>query len=249
MKKIVFLAAFLTLALVKGQAQDQDFRFGFQVSPTFSWMKTDETKINGNGTNLGLRLGVLGEKYFRENYALLFGIGFAFNQGGTLKHDFGGNLWPNSDLSDAILNTRDDALPNGVNLKYGLQFIELPFALKMRTNEFGHMRAFFEIPRFTIGINTQARGAIEGLGIDVEKEKIEKDVNFLNLSWGIGGGVEYQLGDGTALVGGLFFQQGFLDLTKDKNTVRFDTNERTTLGQDDSKGTISSITLRIGLMF
>ncbi|MEM9920129.1 MAG: outer membrane beta-barrel protein [Bacteroidota bacterium] len=247
MKKIVFVASFLILAVLNGQAQD--FRFGFQLSPTFSWMNSDDNKINGNGTNLGLRLGMLGEKYFRENYALLFGIGFAFNQGGTLKHEVGGNLWPNSNLSEEFLNGMDDALPNGVNLKYGLQYIELPFALKMRTNEFGYMRGFFEIPRLTLGINTQARGAINGIGVDVEKEKIEKDVNFLNISWGIGGGIEYQLGDNTSLVGGLFFQQGFLDVTKDKNTVRFDSTERVNEGSDNSKGTISSITLRLGLMF
>ena len=45
---------------------------------------------------------VIGEKYFAENYAFSFGIGFAFNQGGTLKHDVGGNLWPNSQLPQGM---------------------------------------------------------------------------------------------------------------------------------------------------
>ena len=63
----------------------QSFRFGIQASPTITWMSSADKKINGNGTNVGLKLGVVGESYFAENYAFTFGIGFAFNQGGTLK--------------------------------------------------------------------------------------------------------------------------------------------------------------------
>ena len=241
MKKIVVFAAFLIL--LQQAAFSQEFRFGFQISPTFSWMSTSNNKINSNGTNLGLRLGMLGEKYFAENYAMLFGLGLVFNQGGTLKHDIGGNFWPNSSLSDPTLNDSDDALPDGINLKYGLQYVELPFALKMRTQEFGYIRYFFEIPRITLGINTQSRGAITGGGIDTEKEDISDDVVFFNTSWGIGGGLEYSVNESTALVGGIFYQQGFADVTKDKNAVQSDGTA------ENSKGTIKSITIRIGVMF
>ncbi len=241
MKKIVTLAAFLLLLLQTSFSQE--FRFGFQISPTFSWISSSDNKINGNGTNLGLRLGMLGEKYFAENYAILMGLGFAFNQGGTLRHDTGGNFWPNSSLSDEMLNTGNDALPNGINLKYGLQYVELPLALKMRTQEFGYIRYYFEIPRFTLGINTQARGAITGGGINAEKENISEDVVFFNVAWGLGGGIEYNLNESTSLIGGLFYQNGFTDATKDKNAVK-NTGEA-----EDSKGTVSSITLRLGVMF
>lgn len=240
MKKIV--STFVFLCLFFSAIQAQDFRFGFQTSPTFSWITSDDTRINGNGTNLGFRLGMLGETYFRENYAFLFGIGFAFNQGGTLQHDMGGNFWPNSELSDPLFNDGNNALADGVNLKYGLQYIELPFALKLKTAEFGYMQGFFEIPRITLGFNTQARGAIES-EISTEKEKIEKDVNLLSISWGVGGGLEYNLNENTALVGGIFYQQGFLDVTKDKNAVKSDGSA------EDSKARIGSITIRIGVMF
>ena len=76
--------------------------------------------------NLGLKLGMMGEKYLSgsENYALSFGIGFAFNQGGTLNHDSdgqfeGGNYWSKSDLSDPLFT----ALPEGINLKYSIQIL------------------------------------------------------------------------------------------------------------------------------
>ncbi|HHH50152.1 MAG TPA: PorT family protein [Saprospiraceae bacterium] len=246
MKKIVTLAVFFFITLFSIKAQS-DFRFGFQLSPTFSWMGTSNNKINGNGTNLGLKLGVIGEKYFRENYAIIGGLGFAFNQGGTLKHDIGGNFWPSSDLSNPDLNKEPNALPDGVNLKYGIQYVEIPFGLKMRTQEFGYLKYFAEIPVFTLGIRTQARGAVSATnGLDTQKENIKDDVSLLNLSWGIGGGLEYSINGSTSLVAGLFFQNGFVDITNDKATqyISFDENPK-----ENSKGTIGAITLRLGVMF
>jgi opacity protein-like surface antigen len=241
MKKII---ALITFSLILGTvAYSQDIRFGFQMSPSFSWMTTNTNKVNRSGTNLGLKLGMLGEYYFRENYAFVSGIGFAFNHGGTLLHEFGGNYWTKSDLDPNL-----QELPPDVKLKYGIQYVEIPAGLKMRTREFGYLRYFLE-PGLTFGFKTQARGSIKGTGIgdDAEKINIRKEVNSLNLAWGLGGGVEYSISDNTSLVGGLGFQIGFTDATDDNGTV-FDTNQKVERGEK-SKGTISAITLKIGVMF
>lgn len=241
MKKIVAVAAFLSLSLSIMVAQD-DIRFGFQLSPSFSWMNTNTSKINPSGTNLGLKLGMTGEYYFRENYAFTSGIGFYFNNGGTLLHDFGGTYWPNSDLPSSL-----DTLPNNVKLKASIQYLEIPLGLKLRTREFGYLRYFME-PAITIGVKTQARGTIEGTGVkdDGEKYNIRKEVNLLNLSWGLGAGIEYGLSDNTSLIAGLGFQVGFSDVTDDKGQV-FDP-ERGTV-REKSKGTNNSITIRLGILF
>ena len=243
MKKIVSVATFLILfgSMVFGQA---NFRFGFQLSPNISWLSSDDNTINGNGSNLGLKLGMMGEKYLTdsENYAVTFGLGFAFNQGGTLKHDTGGDFWPKSDLSSDLFHS----LPDGINLKYGIQFVEIPVGFKMRTQEFGYFRYFIE-PGMTLGIGTQARGAVSGVtGFSTDNENIKNDINGLNLSWGIGGGVEYGIGESTALLGGIFFQNGFVDVTDDSARKIPLTGEPET---EDSKGTIKSITIRLGVMF
>lgn len=239
MKKIVAIAAFLSLSLSM-MAQD-DIRFGFQLSPSFSWMNTNTSKINPSGTNLGLKLGMTGEYYFRENYAFTSGIGFYFNNGGTLLHDFGGAYWPNSDLPSSL-----DSLPNNVKLKYSIQYLEIPVGLKLRTREFGYLRYFME-PAITIGLKTQARGTIEGTGVKSdEKYNIRKEVNLLNLAWGIGAGVEYGISENTSLVAGLGFQVGFTDVTDDKGQV-FDPERGTQ--RERSKGTNNSITIRLGILF
>lgn len=242
MKKIVIALFFFWGFQQLGQAQEGDLRFGFQLSPSFSWMNTNDTRINRSGTNLGMKLGMLAEYYFRENYAFSTGIGFAFNHGGTLLFEYGGSYWKNSNLGSSL-----DTLPDGVKLKYNLQFVEIPATIKMRTREFGYLRYFLE-PGITIGLRSQARGSITGRGIGDQADKfdIRRDVNGLNLAWGIGGGLEYSLTETTSLVAGLGFQVGFADITEDKGTV-FDPDRGNQL--ENSKGKVSAMTLKLGLMF
>ena len=66
MKKIVLIITFFSVMTTIGFSQlnldfDKELRLGFQLSPSFSWMSTDDNLINGNGLNLGLKLGMVGE--------------------------------------------------------------------------------------------------------------------------------------------------------------------------------------------
>lgn len=241
MKKIVSLSAFLLVSLVLVQAQNE-IRFGFHVSPSFNWMTTNSNRINASGTNLGLQLGMLGEYFFRENYAFTGGLGFAFNKGGTLLHENGGVYWPDSDLGAAF-----DTLPSNVKLKYGIQYVEIPIGLKMRTNEFGYLRYYLE-PSLMLAFKTQARGTVTGTGIgdQLEQINIRNEVNPFNVAWGIGAGVEYAISESTSLIGGINLQFGFADVTKDNGTEFDDTRGSI---DEDSNGKTNNVTIRIGVMF
>ena len=77
------------------------------------------------------------------------------------------------------------------------------------------------------------------------------DVNFINLSWGLALGAEYSLNSDTRIVGGFYFQQGFLDVTDD-SAEKFnldDNGEKVDIEKEDSKGTIGSLTFRIAVLF
>ncbi len=220
-----------------------DIRFGFQLSPSFSWMSTNDNKITPSGTNLGLKLGMIGEYYFAENYAFSTGLGFSFNSGGTLLHEYAGNYWTKSDLPANLADT----LRAGSKLKYGVQYLEIPIGLKMRTREFGYIRYFLE-PGVQLGIKTQARGVINDptqSGENEEKFDISKEVNSLYMSWGVGGGIEYSISENTSLMAGLGFQIGFTDVSDDNGTVFDPRGNR----KEDSKGIINAITLRLGILF
>ncbi len=247
MKKIVVVAAFLSFLCSTGFGQG-DFRFGIQFSPTITWLNSSDNRINGNGTAFGgPKIGMVGEKYFQENYALTFGLGLTFNQGGVLRHDFGGDLWPNSTLSNDVYHD----LPDGVNLRYSLQYVEIPFGLKMKTQEFGYIRYFAELPIFTLGILTQAQGAVEGTNMDTDKENIRDDVNLFALSWGLGGGIEYSVGPNTSLVGGIYFHSTVTDITKDDGMRRGegDSPDANPTIRENAKNALQGITVRIGVMF
>ncbi|MEN0004833.1 MAG: porin family protein [Bacteroidota bacterium] len=245
MKKIVVLLAFFTcLASIAVAQEEKEIRFGFHLSPTFNWMSANTNDINPSGTNLGLRLGMIGEYYFRENYAITTGIGFIFNHGGTLQHENSGRYWTRTDLP--IPDGTD--MPDGVSLDYGIQYLEIPLGLKMRTREFGYIRYYAE-PSVILGIKTQARGKVEQFSqIDSEEQfNIRDEVNLLNMSWGIGGGVEYSISENTRLIGGLALHFGFLDVTDDNGQVN--DPDRPDPVEEDSKGITRSLTIRIGIMF
>jgi len=122
----------------------------------------------------------------------------------------------------------------------------LELGLKMRTQEFGYLRYYIE-PAFTLGIKTQARGSVDGTdNFSAEDIDLKKDVGFLNLSLGIGAGVEYSIGENLSLVGGLAFQSGFTDISNNDGLQKEAGQEPT---QEDSKAKINSLTVRIGVMF
>ena len=243
MKKIVAFTAFLTLALAIAQAQE--IRFGFQLSPAFSWMSSNTNKVNTSGTNLGLKLGMVGEYYFQENYAVTSGIGFFFNTGGTLLHERRGNFWVNSELPESCrLATENNTM---TKLKYNLQYVEIPIGLKMRTREFGYIRYFIE-PHLGLGFRTQASGdlTVTGSSEDCKDINIQKDVNPLNLFWGINTGIEYSVSESTSLVGGAGLQFGFADTSKDDDTVFL---ENGTEAAEKSKGVIRAFVIKLGVIF
>lgn len=228
MKRLIILLVLFTLIGLGSVQAQEDFKFGFEASPFISWMSTDKKPVKSDGTNLGFQIVMNGEYYIRDRYALKGGIGISFSNGGSLLHTNGGNIFRNSDLSQ-------DSLPTFTSVQYKLQYIEIPLAFRMRTQEFGYIRYFAELPMLSFGINSQARADIDNIS-DGEDTDISRDTPFLNLSWGVGGGAEYALTSTTSLVAGIFYQQGIADVTSDST-------------DDQSKAVIKRLILRLGVMF
>ena len=249
MKKIALLSALFCLMLSAATAQN--IRFGLHASPTWSWLKTDDKFLENASANWGVKLGVIGEKYFTSNYAFFTGIGFAFNHGGTLQTGYANyRPWLDSDLTVSLDETDAKSLPQNSKLRYSLTYVEVPFGLKMRggTNENSPIKFFAEAPVITLGFLTKAAGDIRGAGtaFDTQDEKIRDDVKGLGLSWGAGGGIEYELATHTTLVGGLYYQSQFSDVTS-KGRARRTVNDQWI--DEKAKTSMRAISLRIGVMF
>ncbi len=257
MKKLMlaFLMVFCLNSIML--AQPENLRIGVQLSPTMSWISTNDDLINRTSSNIGISLGAVTEYFMSDNISFTGGIGLAFNRGGTLQHEHGGNLFPDSELSDDKYNTGEKPLPDGVKLKYKLQYVEIPLGIKWKTEEKGYFRYFAEAPILTLGMRTQARGDIEGGEVSTSDENIGPDVNFFNLQIGVGAGLEYAISENTSLVGGLYFNAGLSDITNNAASKAINNpdqapsnpNDDYIIVPEDSKGRLSSITLRIAIMF
>lgn len=254
-KKIGFVAVMLVCCQLR--AQEGDFRLGFQLSPGFSWMTTNDRSISNVGTNMTIGLAARGEFGVSDRLAVTTGIGLTFNRGGTLRHETGGNFFPRSRLSDDSFNSGQKPLPDGSRLKYHLQYLQFPVALRWHVQGSELLKYYFEAPVLTWGFTVQRRGAIKAGDINTERENISKDVNPFNLSLGLGGGIEYAIGPKTSVVVGLSFQRGLLDVTNDKATKAtlnpddnpYDPNDDYFLEKEDARAVLNALLIRMGILF
>ena len=252
MTKISSVIIVMMLIIAPLSSQDRSLRIGFQTSPFVSWISNNNNLIVRTGGNFGLKLGTTADIYFKDNYSFTTGINLAFHEGGTFRYEVGGNFLPESDLSDEILQTGDKPLPDGTRITYGLQYVEIPLGLKMRSKEMGYFRYFVEAPVFTLAFLTRGRGTIETDGAKYERENIYKDLSVLNIFWGLGAGFEYSISENNALTGGLFFQNGLLDFIDDNGHVAIDNPEVIPpylLQKEDSRATINNLIIRLGIIF
>ena len=257
MKKLTALVLITSAFMQVGLAQLSNLRLGLNVRPAMTWLSSNDDLINRTGSNAAIGIGFTGEYYLTENLAFTGGIGLNFNGGGTLQHEDGGNFWINSELSDDRLNTGDKPLPDRVKLQYKLQYLEIPMSIKLRTEEKGYLRYYGELPILTIGMNTQARGDLEGEEIASNGENIGPDVNFFNVQLGLGGGIEYAISPSISLVGGLYFHAGLVDVTNNDgisaanypDQAPSNPNDDYILRPEDSRNRLSCVTLRFAIMF
>jgi hypothetical protein len=239
MRTLFFILSILLLTQYNADGQLDRYRFGFQASPSLSWMSANDKRINSSGTNLGLRIGSIVEYYLDENYLFTGGIQLHLNHGGQLLHDVGGNLWSEADLSSPAYND----FPDGVKLRYHLQYLEFPFSFRMRTREFGFWRFYIEAPILQLNVLVRARGDIEGPGLEMSTgEEIRQEVRLLAISYGFGGGGEYSISESLSLITGIYYHRIITDMTND--------NGRKNTGEaEDSKGTGGAIVFKIGVLF
>ena len=219
-------------------SQFDNLKVSILTGPSFGRIGTDNNKISSKGINLGYKLHIQGEYLLNDRFSITIGLGLSLSQGGSLVFDQGGHLWSESKLSIS----KPDSLPNGVKLGYNINYLEFPIGFKMRTNSFGKFRFYAQMPEFSTGIRTKAKGSIIGTDVKSSKEQIKKEIQFLNLSWALGLGTEYSVSEKLDLIFGVRFFQSITDITDDSGRY-FDNSK------ENSKGILNSLDLRFGVLF
>lgn len=218
MKKYLIILALL-FSIVQG-LYSQNTKFTVFVDPKFSWMTPDLKNVDSDGTKLGVNIGLNVDKFFAPNYAFMTGISID-NTGGFLKY---------TNQEPIKTNGGMDTIPAGNSLEYKLQYICIPLGLKLKTNEIGYF-TFFTHLGINTSVNIKATGEVEGY--ELENDNISDEIKLFNIGYFIGLGTEYSIGGNTAIVLGVTYANGFVDITTDSN----------------NKVTNSNIAIRIGILF
>jgi len=193
----IYMISFLFLAT--SSTFGQKVKFGILIDPTITWLRSDVSDVTRDKAHLGIDVGMSIDYFFSENYAFVTGISM-FNMGGTLKYDKG-----------ITLRTKEGnmTVEQGRKVKYNVQYVKIPLALKFKTNEIGHITY-----SANLGIDPMIRVSTKIDFDDFKGIKGNKETKLINLGWHFGLGAHYSLGDETAIFGGLSFMNTFIDLTK-----------------------------------
>ena len=214
MKKIVFAVIALFLILGSAKAQDDKLiRFGIHGNTGLTWMKADQDSLDDQGMRLGFGYGFIGELNIASNFSLVTGFDVSYIGGNIEKSPVEYVYPPDSVLA---LSTQTST--------YKLQYLDVPFTLKMKTNEINYITYFFRIGG-SFGVNLKAKADIQykeqggSKALTNENVDIKDESSFMRANFVVGGGIEYSLGGSTSALLELSFTNGLTNLIDKTNVI------------------------------
>lgn len=197
-------------------------RFGFKLDPGVSFMRPQEDGLERTGGRFYFSYGILADFYLDDNanYALATGLQIS-HMGSVLKYQSGVGL------------DRFKANPTEYDLR--LQYVEIPFTLKLKTDTRSGVGVWGQFGAFA-GFPVRGRANVISALQRYDKENVLRDINPLNAGLLVGAGVEYPLTETLTGVAGINFQNGFIDVTKNGKW-------------DDGRVNMNALIFRFGVYF
>jgi len=236
MKKLLIttvIALFSLSAFAQLDEGPEGIRFGMQLTPTISWFSTDETSlVEPDGSVMGYSFGIVGDWFFKRNYALSTGL---------LVDALGGKL----DYHNMQLETKNDGIVtmNGpVTLRP--TYLEMPIGFKFLTKSFWRMRFVgqagynqFILLNSTVRTDQVAVDS-EGASVDIDKKSVRNEFSALMSGYHFGFGAEYSLGGEAYLTASILTTIGMNDVTKSTDDAGVDPVNK-----------LNSINFKLGIIF
>jgi len=195
-------------------------RFGLFIAPNNSWMKPTASKsndglyqVNSEGAKIGYTWGLMIDQFFTENYGIATGVQLN-TTGGKMNALYDITKLP----SPAPVN-----LVKSANFDYRLQYFEIPFGLKLLSDELqGGVRVFGNLG-ITAAINIARKATykvvytdtVAGVATDMtitgENERLRGGLSITPVLFqmNLGAGIEYSVSQKMSMYIGLFFNNGF----------------------------------------
>jgi len=180
------------------------FKLGLTAHPTIGWVKPQVGK--SNGVALGFSYGLMGDFNFAENYSFATGLTITTINGKSTQ-----------------IITQETNPPTQIpyELKYKLQYIEVPLTLKLKTVKMNDIKWYGQFGLsndFNIGAKQDSDASGKASTRD---ENISKTIKLYRAGLILGGGAEFELSGNASIAAGLTYNNGFTDITTDKsNNVR-----------------------------
>ncbi len=215
MRKIIGLT--ILFASFYSYSQTQDYKLGIKLGPsfasTYSKVEGTDTSITPDGTAVKFIFGAFADLAFKENY--YFHTGFSFASKVTK------------------VQASDPGFAGGTTISegYDTQYLQIPFLLKLYTNEIILDTKLFVnfgfIPEILLGNSNH----------DPNNVLIE-DFKSFDMSGNFGGGIERDIGVNTSVFVSINFYRGLLNHVQTQHRIF-----------DDFKLKSKLISLEFGMKF
>ena len=240
MKKVLSLVLVLVVTTASfAQKHSKDLRIGFKIEPNISWFHPVENGVKTDGSKVGINYGLMLDYEFADNYIFSTGLQVS-HVGGKLSYT--GNIW--SDKKVGYITADKDSSINTANYNIGIQYVEIPFTIKLKSSNKGKMDywanfgGFLAVPvkaRADVSTNFSVGGGVASYS--KENDNVISQIQPVTIGMQIGGGVEIPISDKNVLVAGLVFNNGFIDVTKNGNWG------------GDGRVNLNSMALKLGIFF
>jgi len=203
--KQIFICLVLLMLSVSSYAQDQSspyygFRLGLTAHPTIGWVKPQIGK--SNSVSMGFSYGLLADFNFTQNYSFATGLTITTINGRT---------------KEARTVSNEPPAQTEVQLKYKLQYIEIPLTLKLKTVKIDDVRWYGQ---FGLSNDFKIRGR-QDVNVKADSEYASENIKFYRSGLIIGAGAEFDVKANMSIATGLTFNNGFTNITGDKdNRIR-----------------------------
>lgn len=241
---VFFTFVMFTIA-AQGSSHRQDriedrpgLRFGMRLSPTITWISSDEVDlVDPSGASMGYSFGIVGDWFFKENYAISSGA-FMSNMG--CKLDYSDNM--------TLLTRNNGDVYNVGDVSLRANYLEVPIGFKFTTKEFWRFKfvgqcGFNQFFLLNAKATSDVASAIDDLGnlVTLDKKDVSDEFSSVHSAYHFGFGTEYALGGDAYLTGGVTAVIGLNDVTKSEVNV-----DGVTV---DPVNKINSINFQIGFIF
>lgn len=207
MKRIttILILSFLSLSVFAQNFNVQNFGFklGLTATPTIGWVKPEQGKTNGVG--LGFSYGIIGDFNFAPNYSFSTALTITTINGKSTEVN----------VNPYHASTSSTVVPVAYDLKYKMQYIEIPLTVKLKTLKQDGKRWYGQFG-LSNGFNISAKqDAIRNSTTVGDNQNISDFSKFYRAGLVIGGGGEFDISGNTSVLAGLTFNNGFTNIVKD----------------------------------